>query len=218
MEQIKKSIREFGFNDPIAVWHDNEIVEGHGRLLAAMQMEELETVPVIRLDDLTDEQRKAYAIAHNKLTMNTDFDLDALAREIESIETLDLTDFGFNERELLELTVDDSPEDFAPAPLEGGEAASQAPSPAFSPAPAENTTSGYETPHEAAYVPNSGVSKQELDQYEERANEQLTTKRVIIIYRTEEEEALLRAILHVPAEKSMPVVVQASEITDEAAD
>lgn len=54
VEQIKKSIREFGFNDPIAVWHENEIIEGHGRLLAAMEMDEIETVPVIRLDGLTD--------------------------------------------------------------------------------------------------------------------------------------------------------------------
>ena len=41
VEQIKKSIQEFGFNDPVAVWHDNEIVEGHGRLLAAMEMEDV---------------------------------------------------------------------------------------------------------------------------------------------------------------------------------
>lgn len=66
IEQIKNSIREFGFNDPIAIWHENEIIEGHGRLLAALDMPEIETVPVIRLDDLTDEQRKAYMLAHNK--------------------------------------------------------------------------------------------------------------------------------------------------------
>jgi len=43
-----------------------------------MEMPEIETVPVIRLDDLTDEQRRAYMLVHNKLTMNTDFDLDVL--------------------------------------------------------------------------------------------------------------------------------------------
>ena len=82
VEQIRKSIEEFDFNDPIAVWGENEIVEGHGRLLAAMEMDNIETVPVIRLDHLTDKQRKAYALAHNKLTMNTDFDIDKLADEM----------------------------------------------------------------------------------------------------------------------------------------
>lgn len=95
VEQIKKSIREFGFNDPIAVWHENEIVEGHGRLLAAMEMDELETVPVIRLDELTDEQRRAYMLVHNKLTMNTEFDIDLLNLELDDITDMDMTDFGF---------------------------------------------------------------------------------------------------------------------------
>lgn len=58
IEQIKKSIEEFGFNDPIAIWHDDEIIEGHGRLLAVMEMDDIQQVPIIRLDDLTDEQRK----------------------------------------------------------------------------------------------------------------------------------------------------------------
>ena len=95
VEQIKKSIREFGFNDPIAVWHDNEIIEGHGRLLAAMEMDEIETVPVIRLDDLTDEQRRAYMLTHNKLTMNTDFDIELLDVELSDIDSIDMEQFGF---------------------------------------------------------------------------------------------------------------------------
>lgn len=62
---IIASIREFGFLDPIGIWgEDNTIVEGHGRLLAARELD-METVPCIRLDDLTDEQRRAYALAHN---------------------------------------------------------------------------------------------------------------------------------------------------------
>lgn len=104
VEQIRKSIEEFDFNDPIAVWGENEIVEGHGRLLAAMEMDDIETVPVIRLDHLTDKQRKAYALAHNKLTMNTDFDIDKLADEMSEIGSdIDLTDFGFElQTELIE--------------------------------------------------------------------------------------------------------------------
>lgn len=96
VEQIKKSITEFGFNDPIAVWKDNEIIEGHGRLMAAMEMEDITEVPVIKLDSLTDEQRKAYTLVHNKITMNTDFDVEMLSLELEDIG-MDLTDYGFEE-------------------------------------------------------------------------------------------------------------------------
>lgn len=95
VEQIKNSIREFGFNDPIAIWHDNEIIEGHGRLLAAMEMDDVKEVPVIRLDDLTDEQRRAYMLAHNKLTMNTDFDIDLLGVELDDIIDIDMSEYGF---------------------------------------------------------------------------------------------------------------------------
>lgn len=94
VEQIKNSIREFGFNDPIAVWKDNEIIEGHGRLLAVMEMPEIKKVPVIRLDDLTDEQRRAYTLVHNKLTMNTNFDFSVLELELDDIN-IDMEKFGF---------------------------------------------------------------------------------------------------------------------------
>lgn len=56
IQQIKKSIEEFGFNDPIAIWGTGEIIEGHGRLMAAQELG-LDRVPVVRLDNLTDEQR-----------------------------------------------------------------------------------------------------------------------------------------------------------------
>ena len=96
IEQIKASIAEFGMNDPIAVWHDNEIVEGHGRLLALMEMDEITQVPIIRLDGLTDEQRRAYMLAHNKLTMNTDFDVNLLDIELGDITDIDMSNFGFD--------------------------------------------------------------------------------------------------------------------------
>ena len=95
IDEIKRSITQFGMNDPIAVCGpDNIIVEGHGRLIACQQLG-IESVPVIRLDHLTEDERKAYTLAHNKLTMNTDFDLDLLQKEIESIG-LDMTEFGFD--------------------------------------------------------------------------------------------------------------------------
>lgn len=92
VEQIKKSIQQFGFDDPIGIWKD-EIVEGHGRLIAALELG-MDTVPVIRLDHLTDDQRRAYTLVHNKLTMNSDFNLDLLQMELDDIE-IDMTDFGF---------------------------------------------------------------------------------------------------------------------------
>lgn len=97
IEQIKNSIEQFGFNDPIAVWKDNEVIEGHGRLLAAMQMDDISAVPVIRLDELTDEQRRAYALIHNKLTMNTGFDVNLLNLELNDITDIDMSSFGFGE-------------------------------------------------------------------------------------------------------------------------
>ncbi len=101
IEQIKKSIEQFGMDDPIGIWKD-EIVEGHGRLIACKQLGYTE-VPIIRLDHLTDEERKAYTLAHNKLTMNSDFDLDILQEELENFDTIDMSDFGFD----LDFTTDD---------------------------------------------------------------------------------------------------------------
>ena len=95
VEQIKKSIEEFGMCDPIAVWNDNEIIEGHGRLIALKELG-IDKAPIIRLDHLTDEQRKAYGLVHNKLTMNTGFDYDLLIDEIEGIEEIKMEDFGFD--------------------------------------------------------------------------------------------------------------------------
>lgn len=96
IQQIKNSILEFGFNDAIALWKDNVIIEGHGRYLAAQELE-LKEVPVVRLDKLSDEQRKAYMLAHNKLTMNSGFDFDILAEELDSITDIDMSDFGFDD-------------------------------------------------------------------------------------------------------------------------
>lgn len=95
VEQIKRSIEEFGFNDPLGVWGENNlIVEGHGRYLAAKEMG-IDEIPCIRVDHLTDEQRKAYTLAHNMLTMNSDFDEEVLAVELSDIASIDMEEFGF---------------------------------------------------------------------------------------------------------------------------
>lgn len=105
VEQIMQSIQIMGFDDPIAIWKNNEIIEGHGRYEAAMRLG-VDTVPVIRLDDLTDEQRRAYALIHNKLTMNSGFDLEALNVELAEISSIDMSDFDFH-IEAIELDVTD---------------------------------------------------------------------------------------------------------------
>lgn len=96
VEQIKKSISEFGFRDPIAIWHDNEVIEGHGRLMAALELG-IDSIPVIRLDDLSDEQRRAYMLVHNKLTMNSPFNADLLSLELDDITNINMEEFGFND-------------------------------------------------------------------------------------------------------------------------
>ena len=112
VKAIKKSIEEFGFNDPIGVWN-NQIVEGHGRLLAAKELG-MEQVPIIRLDELTDEQRKAYALAHNKTAELSDWDFDMLAAELQDLNDIDMSAFGFDidkfVEEQSEIIEDEAPE------------------------------------------------------------------------------------------------------------
>jgi DNA modification methylase len=104
IQQIKKSIKEYGFNDPIAVSEDNEIIEGHGRYLAVKELGFSE-IPCIRLSHLTEAQRRAYILAHNKLTMNTGFDADLLFGELDFLKDagfgVELTGFSLDEVEKL---------------------------------------------------------------------------------------------------------------------
>lgn len=113
IDAIRASIQEFGFNDPIGIWSDeNLIVEGHGRQLAAIA-EGLTEVPCIRLDHLTDEQRRAYALAHNKTAELSQWDFMNLDMELAGIEEIDMTAFGFMPVQELEPEVveDEVPEE-----------------------------------------------------------------------------------------------------------
>ena len=95
IEQIKQSIIEFNNNDPIAIDENNVVIEGHGRLKALTELG-YEQVECIRLSHLNDDQKKAYRLVHNKLTMNSDFDMGMLEEEINKIKDINLFEFGFD--------------------------------------------------------------------------------------------------------------------------
>lgn len=97
IEQIKESILQDGFNDPIGIWGEkNIIVEGHGRQIAAKELG-LDKVPCIRLDHLTDTQRRDYAIRHNRTAELSGWDFGKLEEEIArlEIEGIDLSGLKF---------------------------------------------------------------------------------------------------------------------------
>ena len=117
VEAIRASIRRFGNCDPIGVWTNPqgevEIVEGHGRKLA-LTAEGYEVADVIFLDHLTDEERRAYALAHNQTTLMTDFDLEVLEEELDCLADFGMEDFGFeigDDDEPVEVVEDEVPED-----------------------------------------------------------------------------------------------------------
>lgn len=101
IKQIAESIKAFGFNDPIAVNKDLQIIAGHGRYQAGVILK-LKKIPCIILEGLTEAEERAYIIAHNKLTLNTGFDIEILKYELNALKVeeinLDLT--GFSEIEI----------------------------------------------------------------------------------------------------------------------
>ncbi len=108
IDQIKESIKLYGFNDPIGIWgKKNTIVEGHGRYMAAREMGLME-VPCIRLDHLSDKQRREYMLVHNQTTMNSGWDFDLLMDELDGLD-FDGFDFGFEDV----VSPDDFGEDFS---------------------------------------------------------------------------------------------------------
>lgn len=109
IEQIIMSIQKYGNNDPIAIDENNTIIEGHGRFLALKRLG-YTTIPVIKLGHLTDEQKREYILIHNKLTMNTGFDMERLEKELDEIET-DLSLYGFEQFEEFFEELDEEIED-----------------------------------------------------------------------------------------------------------
>ena len=101
VEWIANSIKEFGFTQPVIVDKNNEVVAGHGRILGAKKAG-LKSVPTVCLEDLTEEQIKAYRLVDNKLN-ESEWDYNLLDEELENLtEDIDMNLFGFDLTEEIE--------------------------------------------------------------------------------------------------------------------
>ena len=121
IRQIAESIRTFGFTNPVLIDGEGMILAGHGRVEAARQLG-LSTVPCLRIEHMTAEEKRAYVIADNKLALNAGWDEETLAAELEVLLETDL-DFdievlGFEPGEI-DLLVE------APEPTEPGDPADE---------------------------------------------------------------------------------------------
>lgn len=101
IEPVAQSIKRFGFRVPILIDGKGTIIAGHTRYEAAKRLG-MDEVPCIRVDDLTDEQIRAYRIADNKVAEASSWNDDILRAEMDALKALDvdLTDTGFSEVEL----------------------------------------------------------------------------------------------------------------------
>lgn len=97
---VAESIRQYGFKVPIVIDKDGVIVAGHTRYLAAQELE-METVPCIVADDLTEEQIREFRLVDNKVAEYSGWDFEALKEELGEIKA-DLSVFGFNVQSELE--------------------------------------------------------------------------------------------------------------------
>jgi len=108
--QIAASIAEFGFNNPALVGPEGGIIAGHARVLAARKLGHRE-VPVIVLGHLSENQKRAFVLADNKLALNAGWDLEMLRLELEALaeKDFDLELTGFSEKELAEALTQETP-------------------------------------------------------------------------------------------------------------
>lgn len=102
--QIAASIKEWGWTVPVLIDTDNNIIAGHGRLMAARKLG-IEEVPVMIADGWTESQKRAYVIADNKLALNAGWDVEMLKLEINDLsdQNFDLSLIGFDDIELAKL-------------------------------------------------------------------------------------------------------------------
>jgi DNA modification methylase len=90
LRQLAASIKEFGFTAPVLIDGENAILAGHGRVDAA-KLAGLDKVPCIRLDHLSPSQKRAYALADNKIALNATWDEQLLAEELKSLSEIDIS-------------------------------------------------------------------------------------------------------------------------------
>ena len=108
VEQIANSIEEFGFTQPVIVDKNNCVVAGHGRILGARKAG-LKQVPTVCLEDLTEEQIKAYRLVDNKLN-ESEWDNDLLKQSLDEIAEMDMEVFGFAMDSLVDETIEVEPD------------------------------------------------------------------------------------------------------------
>lgn len=186
VQTIKASIQKFGFDDPIGVWGPkNIIVEGHGRLIAAKELG-YEKVPCIRLDHLNDEQRKAYALAHNKTAEMSTWDFGKLELELKDLSEFNMGEFGF---------------DFSVS--NGALGMAQDEGDGWQPPVDDEGYREYQEP----------LSKEELAEYADNADDFLLKRRVIITFMPEQEE-IIKNMLGIE-EDSLKVVYDLKELIGE---
>ena len=100
LEKLKASIEEFGFISPCLIDKDNNIIAGHGRVMAAKALG-MKSVPCVYIEGLTDEQRRAYILADNRLSELGEWDMDIVEDELRDLDAMDF---------IVELTGFDMPE------------------------------------------------------------------------------------------------------------
>ena len=105
--KVKKSIKEFGFKQPIVLDKDNVIIVGHSRFYAAKELG-LKKVPCVVAVDLNPTQIRAYRIADNRISQDAEWDVDLLTVELKqlNISNFDFSQTGFSKEELESLTID----------------------------------------------------------------------------------------------------------------
>ena len=100
--QLAASIREFGFTNPIIIDEKNNLIAGHGRLLAARKLK-MDRVPAVVVTGFDDRKRRALVIADNKLALNATWNIEALLTEVKDLGEEFGELMGFSEDELIEM-------------------------------------------------------------------------------------------------------------------
>ena len=109
--KLRSSLREFGFVNPVIIDREFNVIAGHGRILAAKE-ENIEQVPCVFVDHLTEAQKKAYILADNRFALDAGWDEEMLRVEMEALQDMDfdISLTGFDEAEIADLFAADDNE------------------------------------------------------------------------------------------------------------